>query len=49
MAFLPLDLDPEAVAAAQGSTDWRFEMWWSYAARSAGSFMEREGICDFEG
>jgi hypothetical protein len=27
MAFLPLDLDPEAVAAAQGSTDWRFDMW----------------------
>jgi hypothetical protein len=27
MAFLPLDLDPEAVAAAQGSTDWRLNMW----------------------
>jgi hypothetical protein len=27
MAFLPLDLDPEAVAAAQNSTDWRFNMW----------------------
>jgi len=27
MAFLPLDLDPEAVAAAQSSTDWRFNMW----------------------
>jgi len=27
MAFLPLDLDPEAVAAAQSSTDWRFDMW----------------------
>jgi hypothetical protein len=27
MAFLPLDLDPEAVAAAKSSTDWRFNMW----------------------
>ena len=27
MAFLPLDLDQEAVAAAQSSTDWRFNMW----------------------
>jgi hypothetical protein len=27
MAFLPLNLDPEAVAAAQDSTDWRFNMW----------------------
>ena len=27
MAFLPLDLDPDAVAAAQDSTDWRLNMW----------------------
>ena len=27
LAFLPLDLDPEAVASAEGSTQWRIDMW----------------------
>jgi len=27
LAFLPLNLNPEAVASAQGSSEWRLEMW----------------------
>ncbi len=27
LAFLPLDLDPEAVASAEGSSQWRIDMW----------------------
>lgn len=27
LAFLPIGLDPEAVSNAQGSTDWRLNMW----------------------
>ena len=31
LAFLPLDLSPEAVQSAQGSSDWRMNLWTSVA------------------
>ena len=31
LAFLPLDLSPEALQSAQGSTDWRVNLWSSVA------------------